>query len=77
MLSSVIKTPNKVLLEGFVMNGKMGHLAQIDIKNSSARKKLEFYRSGKLMASYDVAELYMAYARSIVKGIQEKTDCQP
>ncbi|MBP7845701.1 MAG: hypothetical protein KA116_12920 [Proteobacteria bacterium] len=77
MLSSVIKTPNKVLLEGFVMNGKMGHLAQIDIKNSSARKKLEFYRSGKLMATYDVAELYMAYARSIVKGIQEKTDCQP
>jgi hypothetical protein len=76
MLSSTISTPHKILIEGFVMNGKMGHLAYADIKNNPNKKRLEFRKGSNLVASYDVADLYMAYARSIAQGIQEKYDCK-
>jgi hypothetical protein len=75
VLSTAVNTPHKILLEGFVMNGKIGHLAYIDIKQSTKRKKLEFYRSSSRVANYDVAEVYMAYAQSIVQGLVEKTNC--
>lgn len=65
----------KLLLEGFVMNGKAGHLANIDLTGGKAMK-LEFRRSGTLVQSYDVADLYLAYGRSIAQGIETAFGCQ-
>lgn len=77
VLSSSLGNTNtrKLLLEGFVMNGKAGHLANIDITGGKGMK-LEFRRSGSLVQTYDFAELYLAYGRSIAQGIETAFGCQ-
>jgi hypothetical protein len=56
------------------MNGKAGNLANRDLTAPTARK-LSFKRGGKTVATYDVAQVYEAYARGIVKGLNEAFGC--
>jgi len=78
MLSSALgnSSTRKAYLEGFMMSGKAGHLANIDITENSSPQKLIFKRSGSTVASYDVSELYIAYGRAIVQAIHENFGCK-
>ncbi len=75
MLGSRVAMTRKVLLEGYVMNAKAGHLAYRDIKEVAPREKLDFLRSGVKVASYDVSETYMTYAKSIIRGLNKYFAC--
>lgn len=75
MLGSRVTTAKKTLLEGFVMNGKAGHLSYRDIKEVAPREKLDFYRSGTKVMSYDASAVHRAYARSIVRGLNKYFAC--
>jgi len=74
VLSSSVQTPYKFLTEGFVMNGKVGHLAHLEIGQSNS-KKLVFQRGGSVVKRYDVSELYLSYAKSIARSIQTEHGC--
>lgn len=70
MLSASLGTPKtlKILSEGFVMNGKVGHIAQVEL-NSSSPKLFSVYREGVDVKEYGVSSVYDAYAKSIVAGM--------
>jgi hypothetical protein len=76
MLSPTLgnSSTRKILTEGFVMNGKAGHLANLEITGNTP-KKLVFRHAGATANTYDVAELYLAYARSIVQGLNNAFGC--
>ncbi len=67
----------KALLEGWVMNGKVGNLSNRDMNVLPPREKIEFYRSGALLKSYDVSEVYKTYAKSILRGLNKYMGCVP
>lgn len=75
VLGSSVSIQRKALLEGWVMNGKVGNLANRDMKELPPRSKLEFYRSGSLIKSYDVTEAYKTYAKSIARGLNKYLAC--
>jgi hypothetical protein len=75
MLGSQINISKKTLLEGWVMNGKVGHLSYNDIKVNAPREKLEIYRGGSLLKSYDASEVYKTYGKSIVRGLNKYFGC--
>ncbi|MEZ4814260.1 MAG: hypothetical protein R3A80_03515 [Bdellovibrionota bacterium] len=78
MLSSTLGNSNtvKLLLEGFVMNGNAGDIANREITKSSRPMKLNFDRSGRSVISYDVSNVYLSYAKSIVQGISDRYGCK-
>ncbi|NCN40347.1 hypothetical protein GW916_03770 [bacterium] len=76
VLSSNVKTDHKLLLEGFVMNGKIGKLAHLDMSQGASSKKLVFKRNNTIVKSYDVAGVYLAYARSIAAGLVSRLNCE-
>ena len=65
----------KLLLEGFVMNGKAGNIAHREITRNSNAMKLHFSRANKHVRSYDVSNVYITYARSIAQGISDQFGC--
>ncbi len=65
----------KLLIEGFVMNGKAGNLANRQLTQPSGVPKLSFKHAGKAANSYGVTDVYVAYARGIVRGINTALDC--
>jgi hypothetical protein len=75
VLGSSVSIRRKALLEGWVMNGKVGNLSNRDMKELPPRSKIEFYRSGSLVKSYDVTEVYKTYAKSIVRGLNKYLAC--
>ncbi len=75
MLGSSVAISRKALLEGWVMNGRVGNLAYNDIKVNAPREQLQFYRQGSLIKSYDVSEAYKTYAKSIVRGLNKYFGC--
>jgi len=77
VLGTGVSIQRKALLEGWVMNGKVGNLSYRDIKEISPREKIEFYRSGTLVSSYDTSEVYKTYAKSIVRGLNKYLGCVP
>jgi hypothetical protein len=66
----------KLLVEGFVMNGDAGDIANHEITKSSNPMQLIFERSGKEVIRYDVSNLYLAYAKSIVQGLSDRYGCK-
>lgn len=76
MLSTSLGTSNtvKVLSEGFVMNGKAGHIAHLEL-NDSTPMLMQAYRDGDQVQEYGVSSIYDAYARSIVAGIANFSKC--
>ena len=77
MLSTSLGTAKtlKVLSEGFVMNGKVGHLANLELTDS-APKLLEAYRKGSEVFEYGYYSMYDAYARSLVAGMANLLKCE-
>lgn len=75
VLGTSVSMSRKALLEGWVMNGKVGNLANRDMKELPPRSKLEFYRGGSLVKSYDVTEVYKTYAKSIARGLNKYLAC--
>jgi len=75
VLSTQVSTPYKFLTEGFVMNGKVGHLAYLEM-TKDASKKLLFKRGSRNVTSYDVTDVYLHYAQSIVESLQNQFDCK-
>ncbi len=66
----------KLLLEGFVMNGKAGKLAHLELtRPESQLMKLKFRRKGKAVATSLVSSVYVAYAKSVVQGLSRWADC--
>lgn len=77
MLSSSLgnSSTRKLLLEAFMMSGKAGHLANIDILNVKPARSLQLLRAGKVVATYDYSPLYLHYARSLVKAVGDTYGC--
>ena len=65
----------KLLLEGFVMNGKAGDLANRDLNDTSNAARLSFKHHGSTTQGYGVSEVYVAYAKGIVTGINTALGC--
>lgn len=76
MLSASLGTAKtlKVLSEGFVMNGKVGHIAQVELSSSNS-KMFSVYRDGVAVKDYGVSSVYDAYAKSIVAGMANLLTC--
>jgi len=75
MLKPEIRTFDKLLLEGFVMNGMIGHLAMLDIRGESQRMRVVTSRKGRHLARYSFSFLYYAYAEAIVRSLLLRTGC--
>lgn len=77
MLSTSLGTDKtlKILSEGFVMNGKVGHIAHLEM-NASSPKMLEAYRNGTEVFEYAYSTMYDAYARSLVAGMANLLKCE-
>lgn len=77
MLSTSLGTAKtlKILSEGFVMNGKVGHIAHLEMSASSP-KTLEAYRNGNEVFDYAYSTMYDAYARSLVAGMSNLLKCE-
>jgi hypothetical protein len=78
MLSSSLGNSNtvKLLLEGFVMNGNAGDVANREITQSSKPMKLKMSRSGTQVMTYDISNVYINYAQSIAQGISDRYGCK-
>ncbi|HVJ64889.1 MAG TPA: hypothetical protein VM901_06510 [Bdellovibrionota bacterium] len=76
MLSTSLGTAKtlKVLSEGFVMNGKVGHIANIEL-NAASPKWLQAYRDGEEVFEYGYSTVYDAYAKSLVSGLSNLLKC--
>lgn len=66
----------RALSEGFFMDGKAGNLVHREISNPSHNKYLSFYRENQVVARYIISDLYVQYARSVVRGIGERFGCR-
>jgi hypothetical protein len=77
MLSTSLGTSKtlKILSEGFVMNGKVGHIAHLEL-NDSSPKSLVAYRDGSEVFEYGYSSVYDAYARSLVAGVSNLLKCE-
>ncbi len=77
MLSTSLGTSKtlKILAEGLVMNGKVGHIAHIEL-NDPAPKFLQAYRDGNEVFEYGYSTMYDAYAKSLVSGVANLLKCE-
>jgi|GEM_PF-1380614 len=66
----------RALSEGFFMDGKAGELVYRELSDPAQAKSLRFNREGREIASYAVSDLYVLYARSLVKGISNQFGCR-
>lgn len=75
MLKPEIRTFDKLLLEGFAMNGMIGHLAMLDIRERAQKMRIVTSRKGQHLARYNFSYLYYAYAEAIVRSLLLRTGC--
>lgn len=76
MLSTSLGTAKtlKVLSEGFVMNGKAGHIAHLEL-NASSPRAMRVFRGSTQVQEYGVSSVYDGYAKSLVLGIANQVKC--
>lgn len=65
----------RALSEGFFMDGKAGALVYRELADPTRAKFLRFERDGHEIARYAISDLYVRYARSLVKGIANQFGC--
>jgi hypothetical protein len=65
----------RALAEGFFMDGRAGNLVYRELSSPNHSKYLRFERDGRQVARYIISDLYVNYARSIVRGISNEYGC--